>query len=192
MTSRSRFPVILLVCASLAPHADAQQPDPGALLAAQREAMRTLSFMDGAWRGTGTHTAPDGTRHALVQTERIGPFLDGTLKVIEGRGYGDDGKVAFNAFGIVSFDPATKAYNFRSHAMGHSGDFAFKPSADGFVWEIPAGPATMRYTARIADGTWHEIGERIVPGQPSVQFFEMTLRRIGDSDWPAGGAIAPK
>jgi hypothetical protein len=38
----------------------------------------------------------------------------------------------------------------------------------------------------------HEIGERIVPGGEPVRFFEMTLKRIGDTDWPAAGAVGPK
>lgn len=135
---------------------------------------------------------PNGEKHAITQTERIGPFLDGSIKVIEGRGYDDNGKVAFNAFGIVSFDPATRLYNLHSHALGMSGDFAFKPSSSGYVRDIPAGPMNIRYSAEIKGNTWHEVGDRIMPGQPPVRFFEMTLKRIGDSNWPAGGAIATK
>jgi hypothetical protein len=48
---------------------------------------------------------------------------------------------------------------------------------------------TIRYTVIIKDGGWREIGERITPGKPPVQFFEMNLARIGDSAWPAAGAI---
>lgn len=29
-------------------------------------------------------------------------------------------------------------------------------------------------------------------GQPPRQFFEMNLTRLGDTDWPAGGAVAAK
>jgi hypothetical protein len=67
-----------------------------------------------------------------------------------------------------------------------------KPTGDGYVWEIPAGPATIRYTAVIKDGTLHEVGDRIVPGKDPVRFFDMTLKRVGDTDWPAGGAIPMK
>ena len=41
----------------------------------------------------------------MIQTERIGPFLDGSVRVIEGRGYAADGAVASTRFGIISFDP---------------------------------------------------------------------------------------
>lgn len=166
--------------------------DPKVLLDAQREAMKPLAFMDGVWRGNASTLLPTGEKHEVTQTERIGPFLDGTVKVIEGRGYTADGTVSFNALGIVSFDPAKNAYTIHSHAMGRAGDFAMKPAADGFTWEIPAGPMTIRYTATVKDGTWHEVGDRMLPGKDPVRFFEMTLKRIGDSDWPGAGAIPMK
>lgn len=166
--------------------------NPAALIAAQREAMTALAFMDGVWRGTAWTILPSGDKHTITQTERIGPFLDGSVKVIEGRGYDPDGKVTFNAFGTVSFNPATRAYTMHAHAQGNVGDFALTPSADGYVWDVPAGPATIRYTAVIKDGAWKEVGDRIVPGKDPVRFFEMNLKRIGNTDWPAAGAISPK
>jgi hypothetical protein len=182
----------LCAALALAPAAGQGRPDPAPLMAAQREAMAALHAMNGVWRGTAWTLLPSGEKRSLVQTERIGPMLDGTIKVIEGRGYEADGKPSFNAFGVVSFDPATRTYRFRSHALGQWGDFAFAPTADGYTWEIPAGPMTIRYTAVIKDGTLRQVGERIVPGREPQRFFEMTLQRVGDSDWPAGGAIGPK
>jgi hypothetical protein len=44
----------------------------------------------------------------------------------------------------------------------------------------------------VKDGTWHETGERVVPGQDPVRFFEMRLTRVGDSAWPAAGAVPPR
>jgi len=185
--------VAVLMVFGLSSTARAQgRPDPAALIASQREAMETLAAMDGVWRGSAWTLLPSGEKHEVTQTERIGPMLDGSIKVIEGRGYATDGTVAFNAFGIVSYDPAGKTYTLHSHAMGNSGDFTLTPNADGYVWEIPAGPMTIRYTALIKGGTWNEVGDRIVPGQDPVRFFEMNLTRVGDSDWPAAGAIPPK
>ena len=166
-----------------------QQPNPQALAAAQKAAMAPLAWMDGVWRGPARHTDMNGTVHEVVQTERIGPFLDGALKVIEGRGYNADGSVGFNAFAILSWDAQKQAYNFRSHAMGRVADLPFRATADGYMWEIPAGPMTIRYTTTFKDGVWHEVGDRIVEGASPVRFFEMTLQRMGDSSWPAGGAI---
>jgi hypothetical protein len=179
---------LLATVAGAASPAVAQAPDPGATLAAQRAAMAPLAVMDGVWRGPAWTLLPSG-RHEITQTERIGPFLDGTVKVIEGRGYDASGAVTFNAFGTISFDPATRAYAFHTYAQGRSGDFVLTPTADGYVWEIPAGPMTIRYTAVIKDGAWREVGDRIMPGREPVRFFEMNLRRVGDTDWPAAGAV---
>ena len=169
-----------------------ERPNPAALIAAQRTAMGTLSCMDGVWRGPAWTILPNGKKHEITQTERIGPFLDGSVKVVEGRGYEPDGTVAFNALGIISYDAGKKTYTMHSHAMGQVGNFVLEPTASGFVWTIPAGPMTIRYTAVIKDGSWREIGERIMPGKDSVQFFEMNLKRVSDSTWPAAGAISMK
>jgi hypothetical protein len=168
------------------------RPDAAALLAAQRDALKAFAAMDGVWRGPAWTILPNGEKHAITQTERIGPFLDGAVKVIEGRGYEADGRVAFNAFGTISFSPAKNAYTLHSHAMGNVGDFTIKPTLDGYTWEIPAGPMTIRYTAVIKDGTLKEVGDRLEPGKDPVRFFEMTLTRIGDTSWPASGAVPPK
>jgi hypothetical protein len=194
MSIRRSLPFLLAVALAfgVTPSAAQGRPDPAALLAAQREAIRPLAFMDGVWRGPAWTILPAGEKHEVTQTERIGPFLDGAVKVIEGRSYDAAGKVGFNAFGIVSFDPAGKAYTLHSYAMGMVGDFVLAPSDSGYVWEIPAGPSTMRYTALIRGGKWREIGERITSGQPPVQFFEMNLVRLRDTDWPAAGTISPK
>jgi len=174
------------------PAAVAQQADSAALIASQVEALKTFAMLDGVWRGPATVTLANGSALTFTQTERIGPLLGGAIRVIEGRGYDDAGAVRFNAFGIVSFDPQTRAYTLHSHAQGHVGDFAFVATGDGYRWEIPIGPATLRYTATVRGGELYEIGERVVAGSAPQKMFEMRLKRIGDTDWPAGGAVSPK
>lgn len=183
---------VLMLIAGMPVAAQAQGLDSAALIAGQREAMKRLAYMDGVWRGPAWTILPSGEKHNITQTERIGPFLDGSVKVTEGRGYDADGKVTFNAFGTISFNQAAKVYTLHSHAMGYVGDFELKLTSDGYTWDIPAGPMTIHYTAVIKDGTWHEVGDRIVTGKAPVRFFEMTLKRIGDTDWPAAGAVSPK
>jgi hypothetical protein len=193
--SLPRFTLLALLLTALAQPAAAQtqgRPDPAALLTAQKAALAKLSFMDGVWKGSAWTILPSGEKHILTQTERVGPFLDGAVKVVEGRGYEADGSLAFNAFGTISFNPATGAYTIHSYAMGNAGDFALTPTADGFVWEIPAGPMTIRYTATVGDGTWVEVGDRVMAGKEPVRFFEMSLERRGDTKWPAEGAIGPE
>jgi len=183
---------VLMLIAGMPVAAQALGLDSAALIAGQREAMKRLAYMDGVWRGPAWTILPSGEKHNITQTERIGPFLDGSVKVTEGRGYDADGKVTFNPFGKISLNQAAKVYTLHSHAMGYVGDFELKLTSDGYTWDIPAGPMTIHYTAVIKDGTWHEVGDRIVTGKAPVRFFEMTLKRIGDTDWPAAGAVSPK
>lgn len=184
--------LILMVAMGASPTRAQAPPDPAKLIPDQKEAMAKLARMDGIWRGSGWIVTPSGEKHAMVQTERIGPFLDGSIKVIEGRGYAPDGELMFNAFATISFDPGKSVYTMHSHAQGNVGDFVLTPTAEGFRWEIPAGPMTIRYSAVIDSLSWREVGDRILPGRDPVRFMEMELKRIGDTTWPAGGAVGPK
>ncbi len=183
---------LLLAAMLVGSPAMAQQHNPQAMIAAQKEAMAKLAFMDGVWRGPASTVLPNGDKHEVMQTERVGPLLDGAIKLVEGRGYLPNGATGFNAFATISYDVAKGSYAMRSYAMGYVGDYTLKLTADGFSWEIPAGPMTMRYVATVKDGVWHEVGERIMPGKEPVRFIEMKLKRVGDSSWPMAGAISPK
>lgn len=187
----SALALTMTLAAVAAPALAQGPPDPAARIAKQQAAMKALSWMDGVWRGPAVTTRPGGVKITVTQTERSGPLLGGAVHVVEGRGYNADGSTGFNALGIISYDPDKDAYSMRSYAMGQAGDFPLVLTPTGAVWTIPAGPATIRYTITAKDGVWHEVGERVMDGQPTVQFFEMTLKRIGDSEWPSAGAIPP-
>lgn len=184
-----RWLALILAAASTA---TAQQDNPEVRLAPQREAMQALDAFNGAWRGPATIRTRDGVI-TITQTERFGPMLGGSVRVMEGRGTNTDGALSFNALGIVSYDSARKTYTLHSYAQGYSGDYVLVPQPGGFDWSMtmPDGSA-IKYVARIEGGQWHEVGTRVAPDGTTVQFFEMRLDRIGDSDWPAAGAIAPK
>lgn len=183
----SRIAAVAL--AMLAVPALAQDADHGRI-DAQKAAMKRFEWMHGVWRGPGTGVNRSGP-YSVTQTERIGPFLDGTVVVMEGKGYNPDGSVGFNAFGILSYDPATEAYTLHSYALGQQGDFALTPTDTGYVWSIPAGPgATIRYTATFSGGTWTEVGDYVASGSAPRRVFEMNLHRVGDTGWPAAGGIA--
>ena len=100
-------------------------------------------------------------------------MLDGALLVIEGRGYRADGSTGFNAFAVVSYDPEAAKYEIRSYAQGYAGTFELKPTDTGYVWEVPAGPGVMRFTADITDSTYHEVGDFVMPGMAPMRSFEM-------------------
>ncbi len=177
-----------LIAAAPAPIAMAQDAN-GAAIAEQQAAIGKLSWMLGKWRGPGEGTNRAG-HYTVTQTERIGTFLNGTVIVIEGKGYSPDGTVGFNAFGIISYDPATKGYKLHSYALGYAGDFVLTPTAAGYVWEIPAGPgAKIQYTATLANGVWNEVGDYFGPSGPPHRIFEMKLRRVGNTRWPQAGGM---
>lgn len=183
---------LVMIVGSLSVVFGQARPDPKALIMAQQKALARLSFMDGVWRGSAWTLLPSGEKHNITQTERIGPFLEGSVKVIEGRGYDSSGALTFNAFATISYNPSTHGYTMHSYALGNVGDFVLTPASDGYTWEIPAGQMTIRYTAVIKDGGWEETGDRIMPGKKQVRFFEMRLRRLGDTSWPAAGAVGPE
>jgi hypothetical protein len=165
-----------------------QSRDPAAITRAEAEAMAKLHWMDGAWRGPAVTRTAQGERK-VMQTERIGPMLGGTIKVIEGRGFSDGRNVGFNAFGVVSYDPFRHAYEFRTYAQGYAGTFPLEVTPTGYVWSTPAAGGSVRYTATVKGDSWNEVGDLIAEGKPPVRIFEMNLARIGDSDWPEAGAL---
>ena len=162
------------------------------LISAQRDAQNAFAALDGVWRGPAWTILPSGEKRDAIQTERVGLMLVGSLRVIEGRSFVADGTLVFDDLSIISFAPETKTYWLRSYALGRWGDFPLKVISNGFIWEIPLGRVTLRYTATVKDGVWHEIGESIATGKEPVRFLEMNLRRIADTDWPSQGAVLPK
>eukprot|EP01030_Chromulinospumella_sphaerica_P009311 gene9311-9123_t len=140
----------------------AQEPDPAVVAArmdAQRAAMAKLARLDGEWRGEAWVVNRTGVRRTFVQAERAGNMLDGTVKVVEGRGF-EDGNLTFNAFATITYDPDKKTYSMRTNTWGYQSDVPLEATADGFIWTLQAGPnGQVRYTAVIKDGVWVESGE---------------------------------
>ncbi len=164
--------------------------DPAPRIAAQKEAMKALAMLDGVWRGEAKTLTTDGGWHTFTQTERVGPMLDGAVKVIEGRGYETDGSINFNALAVISYDPDRKTYSLRSYSAGRSGDYPLTPTDKGFNWEIQAGPnMKIQYEATVKDGVWTEIGTRVPKDGAPVKFVEFTVTRLGDTPWPLAGAV---
>jgi hypothetical protein len=163
------------------------------MIAAQETALKKLNSLEGVWRGSGWMIdSPGETPRAMVQTYRVGPALDGTLEVMEARAYLPDGQVGFHAFNTISFDAQKGAYIMTARAGGRSGDFSFTPTADGYIWEIGGGGRGLRYTGVLKDGVWTELGESIDPGRPPIRMSEWTVKRIGPTTWPDGGAIGAR
>jgi hypothetical protein len=164
--------------------------DPVERMAAQREAMKALAFLDGEWRGTARAEESPGE---MAHTERVGTLLDGTVRLVEGRAYDSAGRTQFNAFAIISYDPVKRTYSMRSYAMGYAGDYPLTVRPDGFSWSHPAEPGTVvRYNATVRDGEWHEVGEKVAGNAPPVRTVELRVRRTGASAWPHAGMVSPR
>lgn len=187
MINRTRLLVLtLLCCATLVGVTQAQTTD----APATESPLRKLDRLKGVWVGEAKGIGPGGKPYAVRQTERVGPMLGGEVLVIEGRGYEADGKLAFNAFGVVSADSKKSDLEFRAYSAGRSGTYRMQATETGAVWEIPLGPtALMRYTITITDDQWHEVGEYLAKDQPPRKIAELQLRRTGETDWPAAQPI---
>jgi hypothetical protein len=182
----------LFAAAILIAPASAQMRSDPAVIAEQKAAMAKLAKLHGEWRGTATITTPARTVK-VVQTERVGPMLDGTALVVEGRGYDDNGKLVFNAFAVISYDSATDQYAMNSWTDGRSGKFPFAVTDTGFEWSIPLpNDATIKYVATIGDGKWTEVGNYVGKGMPPAEFAKLDVSRTGDTAWPAAGFVPAK
>ena len=170
----------------------AAQATNASLLEAQSKAMAALSFLDGEWAGPAEANEPAGVLR-MTQTERSGTLLGGTVRLVEGRSFDTSGKTLFNAFAVISYDTRTKRFLITSHASGYTTSTNLKVMANGFEWEVPAGPkATMHFKAVVEGGVWTETGDLVgSDGQPR-RTFEMKVRKLRPTSWPAGKPVAYK
>lgn len=158
---------------------------------AQREAMQRLSWMDGEWVGTAEVYTGPGRTLTLRHTERIGPMLGGAIKVVEGHSYTEAGETAFNAFAVISWDEEAGAYMMRSYAGGHASDFPLTADATGFRWSVQTESGPIDYVTVHTPGEWVETGDMQIEGREPLRVITMRLKRVGDSAWPAAGAVDP-
>jgi hypothetical protein len=165
---------------------EASSPKP--LVTAQQDALRALAPFNGLWRGTGWALV-NGERVDQVVTLRVGYALDDVTQFTEIRIYRPDGALSFHALNNVAFDPERDTWVNQARAEGRFGDFPYRPTPDGYVWELGGGGGGLRYSGTLRDGAWVEVTERLSPGEEPVTISQFTVRRIGETAWPAGGAM---
>jgi hypothetical protein len=177
--------ISLLVLIGIATQiAKAQAPNP----APNKEEMKKLSAWVGRWKGEGSMQMGPGEPKKSSVDEKIEMKLDGTIMVVEGIGKTVDlttkqETVVHNAFGIISYDVASKAYKFKTFTKdARSADAYFTiVSENKYEWgfDIPQGGKT-RYiiTLDMARKTWNEIGEYSRDGANWMKFFEMNLTKV--------------
>ena len=146
-----------------------------------RQALSKLDFVIGEWEGEGWVMMPQGNRETSIVTESIHYDLDNTIITLKGLGMSErDGEKikVHDALGVMYYDPFAKEYKMKSWlSRGMSTDANVKVEDEGnIVWWFKAGPVgTIRYTIKIRDGKWNEIGEMSQDGENWTKFFEMNL-----------------
>lgn len=168
---------ILLLVALTAPPAPAADPPAGTddpVLAA----MKSLPPLAGTWEGGGWIRQGPGEPVRFVGEETVETRLDGRVVVIDGKHWTPDrSQVVHHAFAVLSHDPETKAYRFRTHLANRpGGDFPAYLENGALIWEMLSPAGKTRFTIRIEGDRWHEVGHIERDGKVH-QFFEMELKR---------------
>jgi hypothetical protein len=170
----------LILCLALSVPGLAQQPR-APDLAAQRAAMKKLGFAIGKWAGEARLLRGPGEPATLIQTEEAQYKLDGLILVVEGVGRTKAvGKLALQAFAIVSFDDESGTYHMRAFNDGRFLETEVKLSDDGrgITWGFTSGPIRTSSVMRINEaGNWTELTEITVGSQPPRKYMELTVSR---------------
>ena len=140
--------------------------------------MEKMRFLAGTWVGEATVTTGDGKTIVLTQTEQVEYRLDGLLLVIEGTGRDTSGKVAFNAFAVVSFDSNSGTYRIRAWNAGSYVETEMKVLGQGFEWSFERGPVSMTDRMTVdSQGRWAETSEAVLSDGRKVHSVRMLLSR---------------
>lgn len=167
---------ILLILLFISVTAAAQPPQN------RTEPMQALDFLKGIWKGSGWIMGKE-TRIPLASAELVQGKLNGNALLVEGihRGRslsGEQGAVLFEALALVTYDPETETYSWRSATSeGRGGNFEAKVVGEETLhW---GQENSFRYIITIDEnGRWYETGERTRDGGKTWhQFFEMTLEK---------------
>ncbi len=158
------------------PASEASEADPGLA------AMAKIASLVGRWEGTGwMRRGPEEPSHTS-SLENVESRLGGRILLVEGLHHAkkDPSQVVHHAFGVISYDPESGQYRFRTHlATGRSGDHEMRLEGEDILWFIDTPRGKFRYTIRIQDGEWHETGEFSADGESWQEFFGMDLKRTG-------------
>ena len=151
----------------------------------------TFAMLDGVVARPGDGDQPDGSRLAFIQTERIGPFLGGSIKVIEGAA---TTTTARSASTPSASSPSIRRREPTRCARTRRATSATSPScrpATATAGRSAAGRPTIRYVATVKDGELHEVGEPSSWPRAGADLRD-AAQAHRPTDWPAAGAVPPK
>ncbi len=173
---KTRLTVILLFLTSFCFAQRGQTPDSLTLVA-----MDKINWLSGDWTGEGWIMI--GTEKKLFsQEEHITHKAKGSVILIDGVGVNNDDKnIVHEAFAVISYDLFTGKYLMRAFKSdGKYVDANVKVEEDGtFIWGF-SNPQTpeVRYTIRLLENKWNEIGEYRLEGGQWKKFYEMNLTKL--------------
>lgn len=135
----------------------------------------------GEWEGEGWTMLGPNQRVEFNQVEIIESKANGHVVVVEGLGNNKEtGELAFQAFGIFSYDLVNDKYQFTAYqTSGYSVTVEPEITDERFVWGFDTGQGLIRYTADITNTSWAQIGE-FSPDGGGTWFptFEMNLSKV--------------
>ena len=152
-----------------------------------QDKMKPFTAWFGQWQGSGWMQMGPGEPKKFSVDETVQSKLDATIILIEGIGKGKDAQtnteiVVHHALAILSYDPASDKYKFKSHIKNDRITEAwFTVSGDNkFQWGFDTPQGKIRYSITIdpAATTWLEAGEFSNDGNTWRKFFEMNLKKI--------------
>ena len=143
--------------------------------------IEALSFLNGTWEGNGWirqgPSAPQNFNSQEVVETKAG---DRVLTITGRHTAADTGRLVHDAFAVVSPGASAQSYRMQSYlASGQPGDFQAHLEQGAFIWEStdPRG-GKIRFTIRVANDEWKEVGEYSSDGAKWHEFFGMSLKRV--------------
>lgn len=152
----------------------AQPPDTTAM---KKLEMKKVEKFIGKWVGTGwKQVGPK--RENVTGSEIVQRKLDGLALLIEGRFVDSAGEVKHETLAIMAYDEAQRTHRFKSFLHnGLSGEYDLRIIPEGFEWGFPVTGGMVRFSIKLDNDTWHEIGEFSRDGTTWIKTLEMTLKR---------------
>jgi len=147
---------------------------------AKRAEMKNLDRLIGFWKGTGW-IQQGARRETFEGTETVQRKIGGLALLVEGNYKNKEGVIIHDTLAVISPNTKTKNYDFQTYlANGMSGVHELKTIEVGWQWSLQFPGMAMRYTIKIENDVWNEIGEMSSDdGKTWAKFFEMNLKKVG-------------
>ena len=147
-------------------------------------AMRRLDTWVGEWRGSGWSVDATGRRTEFSLTENVRSRVGGSVLLLEGhgtpKGAAEPEAVTHDGLALVWFDEHAARYRWIGHELRNGAiEPEVQPIDGGLQWTLPSAGATLRFTIRVDEHHWHEVGELSADGKAWSPFMEMELERGG-------------